>query len=229
MASTSRYGNERARRRRALRRLSGRDAGHLPPQLLRTLGPRGRGDKGGGYRVAAASGVAALGSLLGSGGVTAFFLAVALLVGSAAGAYAYFSRGLPDVQQFESRPFGTTRIFDRNGRLLSEANDPDLGWRTIVAIEQVSPHLINATLAAEDPSFRRNTGVDPAAIVRAVVINYEGQGSSGGSPITQQLVRALYPQSIGSNLSLTRKVREAIMADRCPPAPPQNEGPPPYP
>ncbi|MBW3575988.1 MAG: transglycosylase domain-containing protein, partial [Actinobacteria bacterium] len=94
-----------------------------------------------------------------------------------------------DAGQFEARPFGTTRIFDRNGRLLSEVNDPDLGWRTNVTIEQVSPHLINATLAAEDPSFRRNAGVDPAAILRAVVINYEGQGSSGGSTITQQLVR----------------------------------------
>ena len=223
MASTSRYGNERARRRRALRRLSGRDANHLPPHLLRVLGPRGRGDKGGGYRVAAAGGVATLGSIAGSSGVTAVLLAVALFLGSAAGAYAYFSRGLPDARQFEARPFGTTRIFDRNGRLLSEVNDPDLGWRTNVTIERVSPHLINATLAAEDPSFRRNAGVDPAAIVRAVVINYEGQGSSGGSTITQQLVRALYPQSIGSKVSLTRKAREAIMAVRFARAHPKDE------
>ena len=214
MAGTSRYGNERMRRRRALRRLSGRNANHLPPHLLRALGPAGRRGDGRYRGVIAAGGAATLLGSFGGGGVVAGLLALVLFIGGAGGAYAYFSKDLPDVHQLEAKPFGTTRIYDRNGRLLSEVNDPELGWRTNVTIEQVSDYALGATLAAEDPTFKTNAGVDPVGIVRAGFINYNGEGSSGGSTITQQLVRALYPESIGTEVTLARKVREAIMAVR---------------
>ena len=76
------------------------------------------------------------------------------------------------------------------------------------------PPSVEATLAAEDPTFYTNPGIDPTAIFRAFVINYNGEGSSGGSTITQQLVRALYPNSIGTEVTIQRKIREAIVSVR---------------
>ncbi|MBX6341515.1 MAG: transglycosylase domain-containing protein, partial [Thermomicrobiaceae bacterium] len=47
---------------------------------------------------------------------------------------------------------------------------------------------------------------------RSFIRNLTGGASSGASTITQQLVRALYPESIGYERSYTRKLREAIIA-----------------
>ncbi|MGN6756089.1 MAG: transglycosylase domain-containing protein [Thermomicrobiales bacterium] len=214
MTSSSRYGNERVRRRRALRRLSGRSATHVPPGVLRTLHARDRRSQDGGRRVLAAGGIATLLSSLSATTIVVALLGVALAAGTAVAGYVYFSRGLPDVHTFEAQPFGTTRIYDRHGRLLQEVSDPDLGWRTNVKLDQISPALLAATVAAEDPTFATNPGVDPTGILRAALINYNGEGSSGGSTITQQLVRALWPTSIGDKYTLTRKAREAIQAIR---------------
>ena len=77
------------------------------------------------------------------------------------------------------------------------------------------PHrawILDATVAAEDATFWTNQGFDPYAIARAVVINASDQGSSGASTITQQLVRILYPEHVGSDRSYLRKIREAIVA-----------------
>jgi membrane peptidoglycan carboxypeptidase len=193
MASTGRYGNDRVRRRRALRHLSGRGGGHLPPRVLRAINTDARRDKGGTRRLLALGGAAGFLGSLSTGTIATIVLGIVLFAGSAWGGYAYFSRDLPDVHEFEAKPFGTTRIYDRNGRLLQEVSDPDLGWRTNIQIDQVADYAIEATLAAEDPTFYTNPGVDPTAIFRAFLINYNGEGSSGGSTITQQLVRALYP------------------------------------
>ncbi|MDP9375176.1 MAG: transglycosylase domain-containing protein, partial [Chloroflexota bacterium] len=176
-------------------------------------GRRGR-ERGRQRGVLAAGGIFGILGSLSTSTLVFALLGVALSFGTAVSAYAYFSRGLPDVNQFEARPFGTTRIYDRNGRLLHEISDPELGWRTNVTLEQVSPYVGAATIASEDPSFRTNAGVDPVGILRAAVINYNGEGRAGGSTITQQLVRALYPQSIGNAPSLTRKAREAIVSVR---------------
>ncbi len=214
MASSSRYADERICRRRALRRLSGRGGAQVPPRVLRAINAGARRDKGGSRRLLAAGGAAGFLGSLGAGTLAIAILGVVLAAGSAWGGYLYFARDLPDLTQFEAKPFGTTRIYDRNGRLLQEVSDPDLGWRTNVQIDQIADAALKATIAAEDPSFYTNSGVDPTAIARALLINYNGAGSSGGSTVTQQLVRALYPESIGTAPTIQRKIREAIVAVR---------------
>ncbi len=216
MASAGGYSAAEVRRRRALRRLSGRNATKVPPHVLRAINSRSRkGRKGRGSRqLLAAGGFGSFIASLSSTTLATILLGLTLVTGTAVAGYAYFAQNLPDIHQFEAKPFGTTRIFDRNGRLLHEVSDPDLGWRTNIGLDQVSPWVIAATLAAEDPTFYGNPGIDPTAIFRAALINYNGEGSSGGSTVTQQLVRALYPQSIGTEVSITRKAREAIVAVR---------------
>ena len=79
-------------------------------------------------------------------------------------------------------------------------------------LEDVSPYLIQATISAEDATFWTHYGVEPIAIVRGATIILGGAGSSGGSTITQQLARGLYPDQIGTDYSLTRKAHEAMAA-----------------
>lgn len=128
-------------------------------------------------------------------------------------AYKEVNKDLPNAAQISAKTFQTTRIYDRNGTLLQEVDNPDFGWRSYVKYDDISPYLIDATVASEDSTFWTNSGVEPLAIVRGAVINFSGSGSSGGSTITQQLVRAIYPEQISAlDVSVTRKAREAMAA-----------------
>jgi hypothetical protein len=128
-------------------------------------------------------------------------------------AYRKVNADLPNAAAIAVDTFQTTRIFDRNGSLLQEVDNPDYGWRTFVPLDKVSTYLIDATVAAEDSTFWNNYGVEPFAIIRGGIINLSGTGSSGGSTITQQLVRAVYPDKISAlDISYTRKFREALAA-----------------
>ena len=128
-------------------------------------------------------------------------------------AYRQVNQELPNAARIAVNTFQTTRIFDRNGTLIQEVDNPDYGWRTFVPLDKISPHIINATVSAEDSTFWTNYGVEPFAIIRGGIINLSGTGTSGGSTITQQLVRAIYPDKISAmDISLTRKFREALAA-----------------
>ncbi len=107
----------------------------------------------------------------------------------------------------------TTKIYDRNGILLSDLVDEDTGRREELSLDQIAPVVISATVAAEDSSFYSNSGVDPLAIVRALAITLRGNGQSGASTITQQLVRQVVLSPAESQeRSLNRKIKEATLA-----------------
>ena len=112
----------------------------------------------------------------------------------------------------QPRVFQTTRLFDRNGALLAELFEE--GRRTWVSLDQVSPHLIDATVATEDATFYRNRGIDPLRIAAAFIRNArEGEVVSGASTITMQLARNLF---LGPDQrydqTFDRKVLEAGLA-----------------
>lgn len=148
--------------------------------------------------------------------VALFFL---LLAGAGfAWLYHHYGRDLPDPAQLdEFRSFETTRIYARDGvTLLYELIDPEGGWRTPVAFEQIPQVLKDATIAVEDADFYTNPGVDLRGIIRAVFQNYRhGAIVSGASTITMQLVRnVLLEPEERSERSYERKLREAILAYR---------------
>ncbi|RME78642.1 MAG: PBP1A family penicillin-binding protein, partial [Chloroflexi bacterium] len=110
----------------------------------------------------------------------------------------------------------STKIFDRHGTLLYEITDPHQGLHTPLTLDEIPLACRQATIATEDASFYQNPGVDLWAILRAVYLNVRGgRVVSGGSTITQQLARNLLlsPQE-RVEISLTRKLREAILAWR---------------
>src|ERR687885_613092 len=129
--------------------------------------------------------------------------------------YRYYGRNLPDPSVLAvRRPFQTTRIYARDGQtLLYELFDG--GQRTIVQLDDLPWAIKAATVATEDAGFFTNPGVDLRGIVRALYLNRDGQVLSGGSTITQQLVRSvLLPPEERSQQSYRRKIREAILAFR---------------
>jgi membrane peptidoglycan carboxypeptidase len=133
-----------------------------------------------------------------------------LLVGTAA--YAYVRKDLPAVEEFGRDPLPlATQIYARDGTtLLFEFAEER---REATRLEEVPRSIIDATIAAEDKSFWTNPGVDLGGIARAAVRNIlqrDGdERPQGASTITQQLVKQ---RLVGSELSLTRKVKEAILA-----------------
>ncbi|HEU4804658.1 MAG TPA: transglycosylase domain-containing protein, partial [Nitrobacter sp.] len=141
-----------------------------------------------------------------------FIVTSVAVAGATVQQYRDVNEGLPDAAEVASNAFQTTSIYDRNGVLLQQVDQRDGGWRTFVALEDMSPYVIQATVAAEDATFWTHYGVEPIAIVRGATIIFSGEGSSGGSTITQQLARGLYPEDIGTDYSIARKIREAMAA-----------------
>ncbi len=141
-----------------------------------------------------------------------FLVAVCLM----AAGYAAIAADLPAPEALRGRSasFMSTRIYDRNGNLLHEILDPGGGRRILVPLNEISPHLINATVATEDERFWQHPGVDPVAFIRAVYYNLsERRIVSGFSSIPQQLVRlVLLSPEERTQQTVSRKIREAVLA-----------------
>lgn len=83
---------------------------------------------------------------------------------------------------------------DCEGRLLCPYLNSGGQWCFPGPLDAVSPHLIAATLAAEDERFYLHPGVDPVAAVRAAAQNlWAGGVVSGGSTLTMQVVKLADP------------------------------------
>ena len=80
-----------------------------------------------------------------------------------------------------------------------------------VKLEHISPHVINALIDTEDQRFYEHHGVDYLRTMAAVFHTISGD-PQGGSTITQQLARNLFPEEIGRSRNLNRKLKEAITA-----------------
>ena len=82
--------------------------------------------------------------------------------------------------------------------------------RIVVTPDQVPPLLPDALKAVEDRKFDTHHGVNPLAILRALLINVRaGQVEQGGSTLTQQLVKSYF---LDSRRTLRRKAEEAVMS-----------------
>ncbi|MFA5107512.1 MAG: penicillin-binding protein [Patescibacteria group bacterium] len=127
------------------------------------------------------------------------------------GAFAWFSRDLPDPNKLLTRNVAqSTRIYDRTGTQILYEIHGDVK-RTLVSLEEIPANLKNATIAIEDKHFYEHSGFDITGLIRAVVINITSVGRSrpGGSTITQQLVKNAI---LTSEKSYTRKIKELVLS-----------------
>ncbi|HEX5831308.1 MAG TPA: PBP1A family penicillin-binding protein [Gemmatimonadaceae bacterium] len=142
-------------------------------------------------------------------------LLVLAIVGAGGALYVLHRYGseLPDYRQLaDYQPPTVTRIHAADGRLMAEYAHEK---RIFVLIEATPKRLIQAFLAAEDKNFYAHPGIDPLSIVRAVLTNLrnlaEDRRPVGASTITQQVAKNFL---LSNEVSLRRKVREAILAFR---------------
>ena len=85
-------------------------------------------------------------------------------------------------------------------------------YRKPVSLSHVSKTMITAVLDTEDHQFYLHGGFDISSMIRALAADSSGSGGlQGGSTIAQQLAKQLY---LTSSRTLSRKVKEAVIADR---------------
>jgi penicillin-binding protein 1A len=85
------------------------------------------------------------------------------------------------------------------------------GHQERVSLSQVSPNIIKALIATEDHRFHEHSGVDLKRTLYAVFHTFRGD-AQGGSTITQQLARNMFPEEIGRSRTIERKLKEIITA-----------------
>ena len=74
-------------------------------------------------------------------------------------------------------------------RQLARGEGMDYQWR---GLNQISPNLVNAAIAAEDARFCSHHGFDMEAIQKALDHNAEGGRIRGGSTISQQTAKNVF-------------------------------------
>jgi 1A family penicillin-binding protein len=100
-----------------------------------------------------------------------------------------------------------SKLYDSRGNVLATFTS-DGRSREPVTLNQISPLLIQATLAVEDRKFYEHSGFDLKGMARAILVNLEeGNRTQGASTLTQQLARNLY---LSHEKTWTRKAKEAV-------------------
>jgi membrane peptidoglycan carboxypeptidase len=125
-------------------------------------------------------------------------------------AYINFTGDLPDVHAIAANPIPEdTIIYAADGSELADIHQNGVQhyWESFSGMGTLLPE---ATVAIEDANFWHEPGIDMQGIARAAWIDWRHQQAvQGASTITQQLVKL---RLIGSEVSVTRKIKEAILA-----------------
>ena len=86
-----------------------------------------------------------------------------------------------------------TQVIAEDGEVLTTFHIEN---RTYVSYDELSPYLVEAAIATEDSRFYRHSGIDMRGLARVAVktILMGDRSQGGGSTITQQLAKTLYPR-----------------------------------
>ena len=92
-------------------------------------------------------------------------------------------------------------IYDQNGDIVKDLSE------TWVELEDISPYVIDATIAIEDKKFYEHNGFDYLRIIKSLYVNIKSRAAKqGASTITQQLAKNLY---LTFDKTWERKLKEA--------------------
>lgn len=122
--------------------------------------------------------------------------------------FIWYGRDLPQPGKLIEAPLGeSTRIYDRKGILLySVYQDSN---RTYVKLSEIPESVEQATISIEDKDFYENQGFSVVGYLRAIRDLITLQGLSGGSTLTQQLVKNVL---LSSERTIPRKIKELILS-----------------
>jgi penicillin-binding protein 1A len=142
--------------------------------------------------------------------VLVFVLLLLLLAGAGTVFYFAFVFDLPRLTTLKDyQPYIVSEVYSDDEVLMGEFF---LERRIILPLSQVPRSLIRAFVAAEDARFFEHRGIDYWRVLGAAFRNIEALDVvQGGSTITQQIAKSFF---LTPERSFTRKVKEAILAQR---------------
>jgi penicillin-binding protein 1A len=117
-----------------------------------------------------------------------------------------FTPGIGDIKKAKQEQ--PSVVLSSDGKELAVFKRANRDW---VKLADISPRVTEALLATEDKRFYEHVGIDFVRTAKAAVNTFRGD-REGGSTLTQQLARNLYPEQIGRAPTITRKLKEAITA-----------------
>jgi len=137
--------------------------------------------------------------------ILAMLFAVAL---TAAFIYAYEEISLDADKLINYKPETSSIIYDRHGEKLAYVFKKQ--HRLYATYDEIPGFLVEGLVAMEDTRFFEHNGVNPDAIMRAIVKDIQaGAFVEGGSTLTQQLIKN---KLLSNEKKLARKIKEAILA-----------------
>ena len=138
-------------------------------------------------------------------------LFVFLYLGVVTGAYGH----LPSRQELAKvENDDASSIYTEDGALLGKYYSIN---RVSVPLDRISPFVTDALVATEDARFFEHQGIDLRALARVAVrsILMGDRSGGGGSTISQQLAKQLYPRQQYDLLGMVKvKLREMVIASR---------------
>ncbi|HLN55705.1 MAG TPA: transglycosylase domain-containing protein [Bacteroidales bacterium] len=117
---------------------------------------------------------------------------------------------MPSFSELENPEyFLDAEVYSADGILLGKISMENLTWTNY---QDLSPNLVSALIATEDIRYYRHSGIDIRGLGRVIfrTILMGNQKSGGGSTITQQLAKQLYPRDTARVSSFTRKLRLGV-------------------
>ena len=125
--------------------------------------------------------------------VASLALVALLFIGISAGWLGF----MPGFEELENPDTNlASEIYSDDGALLGKYYIEN---RSNAAYNELSPYLVNALIATEDIRFVKHSGVDVKALVRVAIGVVTGNNKGGGSTITQQLAKNLFPRKSNYN------------------------------
>lgn len=120
--------------------------------------------------------------------------------------FGYLFWGIPlPINIANSQPV-STRILDRNGKLIYEIYSEKR--RSPISLSDLPKHVTQATIAIEDKDFYKHKGFSFTGIARAIYKNIVKQNVQGGSTISQQLVKNAL---LSNEKTIRRKAQELVL------------------
>ena len=116
---------------------------------------------------------------------------------------------MPSFNELENPELNlAAEVYSEDGVLLGKIS---LENRTWAEYKELSPYLVDALIATEDIRYYRHSGIDIRGLGRAIFKTILlGQKTGGGSTITQQLAKQLYPRDTVRTSEFTRKIRLGV-------------------
>lgn len=116
---------------------------------------------------------------------------------------------MPSFRELENPEYYlAAEVFSEDGVLLGKISIENRTW---TEYKDLSPYLVDALIATEDIRYYRHSGIDVRGLGRTIVRTILlGQNTGGGSTITQQLAKQLYPRDTAKISAFVKNIRLGV-------------------